>query len=476
MRIESVSYLVNEEIRSGKITYPDLWCFAFNPCYLQIDMDDQSLNNIFTLTLQANLTSYNINALLFHGKATVYISKVLQLFFTNPERKRWASIDISIMDGETAILKENLTLNVVWGGLRIGEQFGIYGAFRWNGMNLSYTRDVVWFKNFPFNVSLFRSKGDEVIRARCDETELDDRWRIFRCVINFVVEGDLPEFYDIAPMLSSPIIILNKTHGKIYAMDRLSAIGSKAYYMWSSSGIYGGTLDYMSNGEIRTDTEFSYNEEIVHWNKDTKELESMNVGNAETNGVFDLNPALAFSSASHFAQYNVVLSKVTSAIFDMNFDFPFPDTSNVSNEIVNLFISEAKDGIYLRWLDKFGFLQYYLFREGTSSIKNSVSSDVVKVERQYNGMYYGGLERTTEIISSETIKCCAVNLPKRILEYVKTIVSAPIVDMYLGTTKQGSQLWLPISVSSGTYSTDPKTLLSDYEIEIEKTDNISQTL
>ncbi len=476
MRTANVSYSVNGEQRSGKITYPDPWCFAFNPCYVEFDMDEQ-MNNILTLTLQANLTSYPLSVSLFHGKASVYISKVLQLFFTEPEKVRSVAVQLSVTDGDTNVLIEDLMLNAVWGCLKIGEQFGKYGAYKWNGKDLSHIRNVVWFKNFPFYVSMFRAKSSETASAQYDDVVSATGLRIFRCIIGSVVEGDLPEFYTSTKTLSNPRIVLNKTHGVVYAFDGpVSVLGEKAYASWGANGIYGSVIDYMYGGEIRTDTEFAYNGNIVRWNKDTNELETLLVGYAGTEGIFDLNPAITFPDAKKRARYIVAIEKATSAIFNMNFDFPFPDTSKICYEKVNMRISGAKDGLYLRWLDRFGFLQFYLFREGTSTVKSKPSSDTVQVERQYSGMYYGGMERPTEITNEETIKCCAVNLPKDILEYVKTIVNAPIVDLYLGKSRSGTELWLPVSVSSGSYSTDPKTMLSDYEIVIEKTDNISQTL
>ena len=471
MQTVSVSYSANGVKRSGAITYPDPWCFAFNPCYVQFNMDDQTANNTLTLTLQADITSYDLNVSLFHGKATVYISKVMQLFFTDPEKDRSVEVRISITDGSTSVLDDDLVINAVWGCLKVGEQFGKYGAYKWNGTNLSHVRNVVWFKNFPFYVSMFRTGSGEIATAKYDNEASTDL-RIFRCTISDVVEGDLPEFH--TETLANPRVVLNKTHGIVYAYG--DAEDAKAYTSWEANGVYGSPSDYMADGAIRTDTEFSYNGDIARWNNDTKELETTLAGNAGTNGIFDLNPKITFPEAQRTAQYNISLTKATSAIFNMNFNFPFPDTTKISNEIVNIRISNARDGLYLRWMDRFGFLQYYLFREGTNTIKSTPSSDTVQVERQYDGMYFGSMERTTEVTNEETIKCCAVNLPKDILEYVKTIVNAPVVDMYLGKTKSGTELWLPISISSGSYTTNPKTMLSDYEITIEKTDNVSQTL
>lgn len=476
MRTENISYTVNGETRSGVIKYPDLWCFAFNPNYIEFDMNDD-VNRVLTISLQADTGSYSLNASLFHGKASVYISKALQLLISNPEKNRTTVVYLSVKDGDVSILSNDLAVNAVWGSVKIGEQFGKYGAFKWNGKDLSHVRNVIWFKNFPFYVSMFRAEKGELTSGAYDGNDVDANIRVFRCRINSVVEGDLPEFENYSKILLTPIIVLNKTHGIVYAYDGQSIRGSKAFNSWAASGVYGGRWDYHNwDGTIKTDTEFEYNGEIVRWNNDTKELEYSLVGNANTSGIFDLNPAISFPEAEKNAQYNICLEKVTSGIFNMNFDFVFPDMAKIVNETVNMRINTDRNGMYIRWIDRFGFLQFYLFHEGKSTVKSKQSSDTLQVEREFNGMYFGGMERMTEITSEETIKCCAVNLPKDILEYVKTIVSAPVADLYLGKSKGGTELWLPISVSSGSYTTDPKTKLSDYEIVIEKTDNTSQTL
>ena len=81
-----------------------------------------------------------------------------------------------------------------------------------------------------------------------------------------------------------------------------------------------------------------------------------------------------------------------------------------------------------------------------------------------------------EVSNVESRKCCAVNLPKDILEYVKTIINAPIIDLYYGKSNGGTELWLPVNVSDGSYSTDPDTMLSDYEITIQFPEKPTQTL
>lgn len=478
MRTENISYTVNGNQRTGTLEYPDLWCFAFNPNYVTISLDDKTVNSELTLTLSTDNKSYDIFVNLYHGEAKAYISRIVQLLIDDVEHYRSAVVRVVLKDGDVEMLLTHISFVAVWGGLQIGEQFGKYGAFVFNGKDISHIRNVVWFKHFPFYVSLFRAESGELVSARYDNNEADANLRIFRCRIGSVVEGNLPEFNNYSKMLTNPLIVLNRTHGVVYAYENILVSGNtKAFSSWGASGIYGGLWDYMNfDGTIKDDTEFEYNGNIVRWNPKTKQLEKADIGNAETEGIFEVNPAITFPSAKRTAQYNICLEKVTSGIFNMNFDFAFPNTSKIVNETVNIVINNSKNGLYLRWIDRYGLIQYYLFAEGTSTVKAKASSDVVRIERTLSGLSIGNLERNMEVSNVESRKCCAVNLPKDILEYVKTIINAPIIDLYYGKSNGGTELWLPVNVSDGSYSTDPDTMLSDYEITIQFPEKPTQTL
>lgn len=481
MRKGDISYTANGAARSGAIEYPDLWCFVFNPNYVVIKMDDNTANNELTVTFStADGKSYEVFVNLYKGEAKVYISKVLQILIDDAEHHRTVVVRMSLSDNGTVVLGSDITFIAVWGGLQIGERFGTYGAFEFNGKNSSHVRDVVWFRKFPFYVSMFRADSEkELASLRYDNHDLTVDGRFFRCRIDTVETGELPNFgTPIIETLDNPEIILNQTHGIVYAKQTVG--GTTKYYQgWRSSGHYGSYTDYNDIfGEIsvRDDTEFEYQGEIVRWNSVTKQLENVTVGNAGDEGIFELNPAISFPQATFSAEYDIILENVSSAIFDIDFDFPFPDVSKIIYETVNLHICNDQDGIYLRWIDRFGFVQFYLFVEGESTVKSKASTNVIQVERMVNGLNFGGLERPIDVTNTETRKCCAVNLPKQILEYVKTIVNAPIVDLYLGKNKAGTELWLPVNVADGSYKTDPDTMLSDYEITIQLPENISQSL
>lgn len=475
MRKSNINYTVDGTLRSGDIEYPDLWCFAFNPNYVVVRLDDAQANGEISLVLSTDVNSYEIIVSLYRGTAKIFISKILQILFEDIEHIRTANVNMMLKDNDVEMLANPIEFISIWGGIHIGEQFGKYGAFVFNGKNMSHIRDVVWFRKFPFYVSMFRAEKGELLSATYDNMG-EVGLQLFRNTITSTDAGVMPVL-ESEKTSNVDGVVLNTSKGLFYAYKRTSDAEMRYYKAWSGSGYFGSSEDYNnSKGLARDDVEFGLDGNIVRWNSFTEKLEYATMGNAFDNGIFELNPDITFPEAHRVAEYNICLEKVTSGIFNMNFDFPFPDMAKIVNETVRIHISDKQDGLYLRWIDRFGFIQYYLFIEGKSTIKAKASSDIVQVERSYEGLNFGGLERPIEVTNTETRKCSAVNLPKSILEYVKTIINASVVELYCGKNKGGTELWVPVYIADGSYSTDPRTQLSDYEISIKMPKYNSQTL
>lgn len=474
MRTTNINYSVDGILRSGYIEYPDLWCFSFNPNYVVVRLDDVQANGELSLVLSTITKSYEITVSLYRGTAKVFISKILQILFDDIEHIRTAEVNMTLKDNDVDILAEPIVFIAIWGGIHVGEQFGKYGAFVYNGKNISHVRNVVWFRNFPFYVSMFRSEIGELMSAKCDNATGIDL-QLLRYNITTIDDAELPSF-EIGSIENVDGVILNTNEGLFYSYKRTSDGEIKYYKEWESGGFFGSSYDYNNNGLARDNIEFCLDGSIVRWNSYSKKLEYATMGNATYYGIFDLNPAITFPNAQKTAEYNICIDKVTTGIFNMDFNFSFPDVTKIVNETVLIHIKNNQNGLYLRWIDRFGFIQYYLFAEGKSTIKSKASSDVVQVERVYEGLSFSGFERPVEITNTETIKCSALDLPKDILEYVKTIINSSVVELYCGKNKGGTELWVPVYVSDGSYSTDPKTQLSDYEISIKMPTYNSQTL
>lgn len=196
-------------------------------------------------------------------------------------------------------------------------------------------------------------------------------------------------------------------------------------------------------------------------------------------GIFEVIPSdyLEASSVQTFAKLSIgLLDTESQSVFTSVFDYTFTGDIGNLREVVRLHVDNHTAGYYIRWIDQFGFLQYFLFVKGQRTSKNKVSSNEIDFERQYNGMYFGNIVRYQQVTNTDTVKCAAVNLPERVLAYVETIVKSPYVDLYLGKDKYGNEIWLPINIVSGSYKVEADKILQDYEISFTLPETVTQSL
>ena len=144
--------------------------------------------------------------------------------------------------------------------------------------------------------------------------------------------------------------------------------------------------------------------------------------------------------------------------------------ANVSDANIVLIQNSEKVGHYLRWIDSYGFWQYFLFSLGTRSSKNKLGSTSLDAEYTVAGVTHYA-QRASHIQNTDTIKCCAVNLRKEILAYVETIYKSPHIELYMG-----NNVWKPVNIDDGTVSISEKDRLFDYEIAITLPDTQVQTI
>jgi len=235
---------------------------------------------------------------------------------------------------------------------------------------------------------------------------------------------------------------------------------------WEASGVYGATVDYMDSatGKARTDTEWNYNGKIVKRDKATGQLYYTGFGFAGRNGIIDLNPALSFPDAGILAAYRLSGNKKASGPFDRTFDYTFQRLAD-TDVLTRLVVRPEKDGRYLRWIDRHGLLMYYLFTAGTTSTKTEPSDDTVDATGEYGGMYFEAV-RTREIESSVSITCGAAHLNAETFNQVSSILDACHVDLFLGYTRGGREIWQPVNVEGGTVTHHDNRELNDIEITV----------
>ena len=397
--------LVNND---SSFEFPDSVVFAFNPLYC-------TFSTILTLSavkfsVVCNNVERNINVQLLNGKATIYFSRILQLFFDDYKHFRTLNFTIAIKDPKTNTNIFSTSLLAIWGSLTLGARYNAYGLFNFTGKS-QYERTRIWFKKFPFKVSMFSVNLNPQIKCTCDGS---------------------PVAYTSIPSLPSG----------------------------TPSDLHGEWVDSKGN--------------ICQYDASMQSYFIEDVGNGREYGIFDVNPARLFPSAKRNATLRI--GEIgTVNVFDNTFDYTFYQ-NGLSTHIVNLKVSNDSMGYYLRWIDRYGELQYFLFTNRIASEKNALASDTTSDMEQIGPMWFPNHVRHTQVTSKITCKCSAVALPREIYEYVASVVTSPIIDLYLGKSASGREIWVPVQIVSASHDFDTTKPLNDLTIAFTLPEYKSQTL
>lgn len=460
--------------------YPDEVCFAFNPNYIEIESEWKTA----TLTIEVAETRGNssankqiIKTSMRDGAAKIYMSRLFELLFENPRLHR--SLEVVVLVKIGTILLFSFDTIVIWGNLAVGERFGAYGVYDHTSGKQYFERNLIWFKHFPFNVSLFRYNYDVEFLGRYDGGFYDK---------DPIYQDDKVMEFDVIDKFNSALTVVDSTAsgGKVVYMTQF-----KRFVMLKDDKCYGSWTADAANNQGTQDGYCDINNSMKPL-KDTTYLLRTNAGferyrfvgdELECFGIYavrgfkDISAQHVFPKATRSAtiKYKISDEDRRTSVFDRTFDYTFFQTGeNVA--LVNLTVSNETSGHYLRWIDRQGNLQYFLFKKGKISHKNKLGSDIVADDFDVNGMYFANHVRTRSLDCSVTMKCCAVNLPKDIYDYVVTILSAPIVDLYRGKDEFGEEIWQPVNIQSSTADYDPKKILNDLEFTFAIPDVNSQSL
>lgn len=487
MRTSEITTKVSSTTITGSISYPDEVCFVFNPLF--IDAKLQIPTSAIEFTLKIAIEDLSIEAVLYQSgsstdyrskSAKIYISRILQMMFTDYLSERSKQIEIKVSINTVEVL--SFTTTCIWGNLALGDRFNSFGAFAYDkNEKLHFERNLIWFKNFPFRVSMYRHSNEELL-AKYDKNVYDTNIRILRpCVSEINDDVNMPSYNE--SLVSSNVfdIVYFSKHKTFLA--RLKDGGVSFYYsQWNMAE----GKDYIpersyyiseGSGTIRSDVEFVING-IIHkydTSSETMIIVDSNKHWNNRNGIIELEPAYSFPEAKRKATYKIKGEGKGFSLFDSTFDYTF-FSSNESSVIVNLRINNERDGYYIRWIDRFGFIQYYLFAKGKTTIKTKSSDSLLSVETDFNGLYFANCNRPLSKEITKTVKCCAINLTAAISEYVESIVSSPITDLYLGRSKDGKEIWVPIKITDGSYVHEANKILRDFEISFTYPDVATQIL
>lgn len=186
-------------------------------------------------------------------------------------------------------------------------------------------------------------------------------------------------------------------------------------------------------------------------------------------GFLDLSLASLFPTAQRSAGLRVS-GGGQIGVFDYTFDYTFGSVTSEGGTQIWLFdINECDTGIFLRWVDRHGWLQYWLLKDGEETQSASNEGDEVSVEYADDVQsYHYGVTRQSKSLS-KTMKGCAVLLNEKEREIVSGVAGSPYVDWWNGNA------WVPVRIANGTFVND-KSGLVDYEVEIILPKIVTQTL
>ena len=149
-------------------------------------------------------------------------------------------------------------------------------------------------------------------------------------------------------------------------------------------------------------------------------------------------------------------------VFDETFDFTF---ANYESEWeITLKKDDSPCGVFLRWIDKHGFMRYFLFSKGEESTESEDYGDLLEQKYSAFGRYYPNIYRQQGKSVMRKMNLAALHLTREEYEYVRSVAFSPVVDMYVGDD-EGTASWLPVLVSSGDTGREQK-ILEDMEVEI----------
>ncbi len=463
-------------------TYPDEMCFAFNPNFIEIE--SAWPQGVFTVTVDKisgieTVASQSIKVSFYKGKCKIYLSKLFELMFDDPRNSRCVEVSVIVSIGAMQMFQFN-TL-VIWGNIAVGERFGNLGVFSYEDNRHAFERNLIWFRKFPFTVSLFRYNREVEFYGRSDNNKYGN---------NPIYQDTKICFFEKIEKLAPSLPALSNTTVQLpfevvyYAVAKRFVVKKDGQYYANWQGDaeehWGDTSDYCdsSNGNkplanvtylLETDRGFAryrfMNDELVY------------CGMFTDLGFEDIPAASIFPLAKKSAtiKYKISEEDRMMSVFDRTFDYTFFQTGeNIA--LVNLIISNETAGHYLRWVDRHGNLQYFLFTKGEQQLKNKLSSNKVLQDEDINGLYFANLTRVRNIECTITHKCCAVNLSSDIFDYVSTIITSPIVDLYCGKDNDGKEIWLPVTIQAGTVKFYSNKILNDLEFAFAIPDVNAQSL
>lgn len=157
----------------------------------------------------------------------------------------------------------------------------------------------------------------------------------------------------------------------------------------------------------------------------------------------------------------------TETTFDDTFDLTFrmrftgTQTKKLRIKVCDCRLDKP---VYLRWIDRHGFWQHFLFKQGDETRSVSSEGEYMRNNlRAYDGSYgrSGGVGRNQSYSREDSITICAPLVDAETFDLLQDMASSPVLDMYIPEEDK----WLSVTAKEGSY-TKTDADLQDFIAEI----------
>lgn len=167
-----------------------------------------------------------------------------------------------------------------------------------------------------------------------------------------------------------------------------------------------------------------------------------------------------FDGASFQEIEPVTGTVATLTPWDYTFDYTFHPASA---QIVTCIEDNATDGVFLRWIDRHGRLQYWLFEKGVKEIKNDDGGQELTMNYvDKKGNSFRSIKRQQYFFSETKLNLCAPNVDEAEFNMLESILTSPVIDLY---HKDAGVGWEPVVIDTST-SKRKVTIMQDFEFKI----------
>lgn len=166
------------------------------------------------------------------------------------------------------------------------------------------------------------------------------------------------------------------------------------------------------------------------------------------------------------ARYHIIYEYdgvIQQATFDNTFDLTFYLAQNVDQRpILRIDVDETTDeGIYLRWIDRHGYIAHWLFKPGDeqrqiAAIREFSRNALTNYSHEYG--FQRGSGRRQSMSRNDVCPCCAPFVTKEQFDYLQDLTSSPMVEMYAGRDANDVPQWVGVAVQPATYTKNREEL------------------